>query len=59
MTSAGDHARACDVYARAVVMGEAVGGPNYSWTGYALAGRGDCLTAQGIFAEGDRALDVR
>jgi serine/threonine protein kinase/tetratricopeptide (TPR) repeat protein len=57
LTSAGDHGRACDVYARAVVMGEAVGGPNYSWTGYALAGRGDCLTAQGNFAEGDRALD--
>ncbi len=56
LTSVGEHARACDVYARAITMGEAVGGPNYSWTGYSLAGRGDCLIAQGDFANGDRAL---
>jgi tetratricopeptide (TPR) repeat protein len=56
LTSVGAHARACEIYARAVAMGEAVGGPNYSWTGYSLAGRGDCLIAQGNFAEGDRAL---
>ncbi len=56
LTTAGDHARACDVYARAVAMGEAIGGPIYSWTGYALAGRGDCLVAQGDYANGDKAL---
>jgi serine/threonine protein kinase/tetratricopeptide (TPR) repeat protein len=56
LTSAGRHAEACDVYARAITMGEAVGGPNYSWTGYSLAGRGDCLIAQGDYVDGDKAL---
>ncbi|HEY2511561.1 MAG TPA: tetratricopeptide repeat protein, partial [Polyangiaceae bacterium] len=55
-TSSGDHARACDAYARALTMAEAIGGAGYSWTGYALEGRGDCLAAQGKYAEGDEAL---
>jgi serine/threonine protein kinase len=57
LTSAGNHKRACEVYARAVTMGDSIGGANYSWTGYSLGGRGDCLAAQGEYAAADRALE--
>jgi len=56
LTSVGEHVRACDIYARAIAMGEAIGGPTYSWTGYSLGGRADCLVAQGDYAGGDKAI---
>jgi serine/threonine protein kinase/tetratricopeptide (TPR) repeat protein len=57
LTSAGRHAGACEVYARAIGMGEAIGGANYSWTGYSIEGLGDCLVAKGDYAKGDAALE--
>ncbi len=56
-TSIGAHAQACEIYARAITMGEAIGGPNYSWTGYSVAGLGDCLVALGDHVRGDQALE--
>ena len=55
LTSSGAHKSACEIYARTITMGEAIGGPDYSWVGYSVAGLGDCLVAQGDFAGGDRA----
>ena len=57
LTSSGAHESACEIYARTITMGEAIGGPDYSWVGYSVAGLGDCLVAQGDFAGGDRALE--
>jgi tetratricopeptide (TPR) repeat protein len=57
LTSGGNHARACEMYTRALAMAEAIGGPNYAWTGYSLEGLGDCLAAQGEFTRADPALE--
>jgi len=56
-TAVGDHARACRIYERAITMAESIGGPTYAWTGYSRAGHGDCLVAQGFYAEGEREVE--